>query len=72
MTYKLPYAKRMRISARRKERYSTEPEYRLARINERRLRDGAPPRATLDEVGLQRDPATRQRDDRGRFAPDAR
>ena len=53
--YKLPLAKRMRISARRKERYATEPAYRLARLNENRRRKGLPPLTSLEGISMARD-----------------
>jgi hypothetical protein len=50
--YKLTLDKRRRISERRKERYRTEPQYRLDRINDRRVALGKAELATLDGLRL--------------------
>lgn len=69
MGYLMPLEKRRRVAARRKERYHSEPGYRLARINDARAQRGLQPIRSLDEMGDPR--AGRKgapRDERGRFA----
>lgn len=53
----------------RRNRYRHDPDYRLARINDRRVRRGAPPIACLSDVGrsLMDFAAKRQRNERGWF-----
>lgn len=70
MTYRLSLAKRLRVAARRKERYRTEPDYRLRQINAARVARGRAPLSSLNEVGatLCQFAAMRQRDEAGRFA----
>lgn len=68
--FKTPLHKRLRASERFKDRYRSDPEFRLARINARRVAEGKEPVASLPPVGQVRPAwaATRQRDDKGRFA----
>lgn len=72
MTYKLPLATRMRLAADKRRRYWDNPENRLGTINRARGYRGAPSIETLDELGKRRPVESRQRDNAGRFAPDAR
>lgn len=68
MTYALPLRERRRHARNKRERYSRDPEYRLARINDSRARRGAPPIATLADMGNPRDGRRNAlRDERGRF-----
>jgi hypothetical protein len=41
---------RQRISRRHKERYQTDPEYRLRCVNRGRIWQGLPPRSSVDEI----------------------
>lgn len=73
MFYSLPLEKRLRIAARRKERYWNEPEYRLGMVNRSRARRGLPPVSDLSEISdprkhLRPGPPDAPRDERGRFA----
>jgi hypothetical protein len=69
MRYRLPLAERQRFARNKRDRYATDPEYRLACINAARARRGAPPIATLADMGNPRDGRRgAERDERGRFA----
>jgi len=57
---------RQRIAARRNRRYRTDPEYRLARINDARRQRGVEPIGSLSETGRSGNP-TGRRDELGRF-----
>lgn len=50
MAYTMPLKKRIRVAKRRRERYRTEPEYRLRRVNLSRAQKGLPPLASVDEI----------------------
>ena len=52
MTHRLPFAMRARISRVRQARYRTDPAYRLARLNEARIRRGQPPATDLSQCRL--------------------
>lgn len=69
MTFSLPLAERRRHARNKRALYWRDPEYRLARINDSRRQRGAPPIASLDEMG---DPTAGRRgaarDAKGRFA----
>lgn len=67
--FKTPLHKRMARSARFKVRYRVDHEWRLARINVRRVAAGKDPVASLPPVGQVRPAwaASRERDEQGRF-----
>lgn len=48
--YRTSLKKRLRRCERFKERYWSDPEYRLHRINADKIRRGKPPIASLDEI----------------------
>jgi hypothetical protein len=48
--YATPLAERLRIAAYYRERYKRDPEYRLRKVNCLRVRQGLPPRASVDEI----------------------
>jgi hypothetical protein len=48
--FRLSLHDRERMARNKRERYRRDPAYRLARINEQRLRKGLPPYASLDQV----------------------
>lgn len=62
----LSLATRQRIAVNRNRRYRTDPEYRLARINDARRHRGVETIGSLAETGRSGNP-TGRRDDRGRF-----
>lgn len=43
-------AERQRIAAYHRERYVRDPAYRLRQVNSLRIRQGLPPRASVDEI----------------------
>lgn len=45
-----PLAARQRIATYYRERYQRDPEYRLRKINDLRVRQGLKPRASIDEI----------------------
>ena len=45
-----PYDERKRLSRVHRKRYWSDPSYRLANINRSRLRQGLPPRQSVDEI----------------------
>lgn len=47
-----PLAERQRIAAYYRERYRTDPDYRLRKVNDMRARQGLPPRASVDEINI--------------------
>lgn len=49
--YATPLAERLRIAAYYRERYRSDPEYRLRKVNCLRIRQGLKPRASVDEIG---------------------
>ena len=55
MTYRLPLRDRLRLARNKRERYYRDPDYRLKRINETRIRAGREPYGSLDEVPLRRE-----------------
>lgn len=68
MTYRLPLSHRLRASSTRLARYWSDPEYRLARINDTRAARGKPPVASLDDIGDPKAGRTdARRDSKGRF-----
>ncbi len=72
MTFALPLAERRRHARNKRALYWRDPEYRLARINDSRRQRGAPPIASLDDMG---DPTAGRRgaarDAKGRFVSKA-
>jgi hypothetical protein len=48
--YATSLAERRRIAAYYRERYRTDAEYRLRKVNCLRIRQGLPPRASVDEI----------------------
>lgn len=67
--YSLPLSERRRHARNKRNRYARDPEYRLACINKERARRGAPPIASLADMGNPRDGRRgAARDERGRFA----
>jgi hypothetical protein len=67
--FQMPLAHRMRVAARRKQRYHTDEAYRLALVNAVRQRRGKEPLQSIDEIGrdLSRIARNRPRNN-GRFA----
>jgi hypothetical protein len=58
MPYRLSLRDRQRFARNKRDRYHRDPEYRLQRINETRLRNGLCPAASLDEVQLRSAPCS--------------
>lgn len=50
MKFSLPLKDRLRIAARRKDRYATDAEYRLRCVNREREKRGLPPAANVNEI----------------------
>jgi len=50
VTFKTPLKQRLYIAAYYRERYKTDPEYRLRKVNALRAWQGLPPRASVDEI----------------------
>lgn len=48
--YSTPYEERVRLSKVHRTRYWSDPAYRLANINRSRVRQGLPPRQSVDEI----------------------
>lgn len=48
--YATPLEERQRLSRRHKERYATDPEYRLRCVNRGRIYYGLEPRRSVDEI----------------------
>jgi hypothetical protein len=49
--FKTPLKHRLYIAAYYRERYRTDPEYRLRKVNCLRVRQGLPPRKSVEEIG---------------------
>jgi hypothetical protein len=47
-----PLKERQRVAAYYRERYRTDPEYRLKKLNQLRAKQGLPPRASVDEINV--------------------
>lgn len=52
MKYATPLSERLRVAAYYREKYRTDPEYRLRKVNCLRARQGLPPRASVDEINV--------------------
>jgi hypothetical protein len=48
--YITPLSERLRIAAYHRERYKRDHDYRLRQVNSLRVRQGLPPRASVDEI----------------------
>lgn len=70
--YATPLSERQRLSRRHRERYASDPDYRLRCINRGRVYRGLAPRSSEDEIttftdGGRAAAAKGARDERGRF-----
>lgn len=52
--YATPLAERERIAAYYRERYQRDPDYRLRKVNCLRVRNGLPPRSSVEEIAYRR------------------
>ena len=69
-TFAMPLSKRLRVAARRRDRYRTDNAYRLHCINHARAQRGAPPIASLDQMGdRKRGRVGAERGPDGRYLP---
>lgn len=50
MSFVTPLKKRLYIAEYYRERYRSDPEYRLRKVNDLRIRQGRAPRASVDEI----------------------
>ena len=50
--FKTPLKQRLYIAAYYRERYRTDPEYRLRKVNCLRARQGLPPRASVADLNI--------------------
>lgn len=48
--YATSYAERQRLSRHHRNRYWTDPEYRLRKVNRSRAGEGLPPLNSVDEI----------------------
>jgi hypothetical protein len=48
--FSTPLEKRLYLSRRHKERYATDPDYKLRCVNRGRIAQGLPPRRSVDEI----------------------
>lgn len=67
MTFRTPLHRRMRQADSLRQRYRTDPAYRLHKVNSARAQKGNPPLSHTDEIGRDA-PLARERGERGRFA----